>query len=197
MNFTETSIPNNFAGDLKFHMIDFEPTETFMVYNVMVASISTFLSNVKSKETPVALVLKDLKGNHKIGGKVIYHENEDETMPGNWTYEMSFNEEDFKDEDIKIFEATEQTFEIVVSKVGWNLYNMRFASVTDMHLIFIQAVDTLTHYLDVNAKVGEEVTVDMTGYFIASVEIIDDHKVMSIVPDGAMKRIIKDDSSLT
>lgn len=196
MRFEETTIPNNFTADLKFQMIGWEPEHTHKVYEVLTASMSTFLSNVKKKDVPTAIVLKDLKGNHKIGGKVVFHENENKEMPGNWTYELSLNEDDFKDEGIKIFEATEQTFEITVSQVAFKLHRLQFTSVSDMHTIFLQAIDTLVKYLDVNAKVGEEVTVEMAGYFVASVEVIDDHKIMSIVPDGAMKRIIKDDSSL-
>ena len=47
-----------------------------------------------------------------------------------------------------------------------------------------------------NAKEGEEVNLELPGYFVASVVIDGGEKVMSLVPDGAMKRLIKDDAAL-
>ena len=37
---------------------------------------------------------------------------------------------------------------------------------------------------------------ELEGYYIASSAIENDEKVYSLVPDGQMKRLIKDDSSL-
>jgi hypothetical protein len=57
-------------------------------------------------------------------------------------------------------------------------------------------IDTLVQVLDNEAQPNEVVDIEMPGYFVASVGIEDNMKVFSIVPDGHMKAIIKDDSAL-
>ena len=196
MIFNETSIPANYSMDIRNKArMDIMPEDVEAVYDVFIASFSDFLANVKSKEKAVALVMEDLKGNFKFAGIVTYHENENKDMPGNWTYELSFNEEDIKDI-TTIYKTLDTKFEIVVADTAHRVRKMRFASPTHIHDIFICCVDTLIKYLDENAVEGETKEVDLPSYFVASVSVVDGKKEMSIIPGDAMKRIIKDDSAL-
>ena len=48
---------------------------------------------------------------------------------------------------------------------------------------------------DANAKDGDEFTVEHEGYFLASSAVEDGVVEKSFLPDGAMKRLIKDDAA--
>ena len=54
--------------------------------------------------------------------------------------------------------------------------------------------DTGKH-LDQNAVEGSTFELKHDPYFVATVDVIDGEKVMSFIPDGAVKRLIKDDDS--
>lgn len=196
MIFTETSIPANYSMDIRNKArMDVMPEDVEALYDVFIASFSDFLANVKSKDKPVALVMEDLKGNFKFAGIVSYHENENKDMPGNWSYELTFNEEDIHDISA-IYKTLDSKFEIIVADTAHRVRKMRFSSPTHIHEIFIGCVDTLMKYLDENAVEGETKEVELPSYFVASVSVVDGKKEMSIVPGDAMKRIIKEDSAL-
>ena len=196
MNFNETSIPANYVVDIRNKArMDIMPEHVHQIYEVMFGTFSTFLANVKSKEQKVALVLEDLKGNFKFAGVVSYHENENKDMPGNWTYELTFDEEDIKGIP-SIFKTLETKFEVITADVAHRLHKMKFSSPTYVHDIFIGCIDTLMKYLDENAAEAETKEVDLPGYFLASVTVTDGKKEFSIVPGDAMKRLIKDDAAL-
>ena len=197
MNFKETSIPVNYALSLKDKAsMDLNANDADKIYATLFSAVSRYLSAIKSKENKdSALVINDLKGNFLFAGIVSYHENENVDMPGNWSYEMTFNEEDIKDvKDIRLSNDTQ--FDIIAANSAYQLYCMKFVSHMYMHDMFIEAINTLVKYLDENAREGEVVEVELPGYFTATVEVRDGKKEFAIVPDGAMKRIIKDDSAL-
>ena len=196
MKFSETSIPVNYSLDLKStRMMDWAPEDADKIYSVFTASMSKFLANVKSKDAKsVALILNDLKGNFMMAGVVEYHENENPDLPGNWSYTMTFNEDDVKEVGTK-FLTTETQFVQIVANVAHNLHGMRFVIETYIHDMFIVAIDTLKKYLDENAS-EEAIDVTLDGYFVASAGIEDGKKVFAIVPSESMKVLIKEDIAL-
>ena len=198
MKFSETSIPVNYSLDLKSKaMFDWPAEDAEKIYAVLTASMSKFLATVKSKESKsVAVILNDLKGNFKMAGIVEYHENENKELPGNWSYTMTFNEEDVKEVGTT-FLTTDTQFEQIVGNVAHSLYGMRFVSPTYIHDMFINAVNTLLQYLDENTKENEVLEVTLDGYFVVSSGIEDGKKVFAIVPSESMKVIIKDDIALS
>lgn len=196
MIFNETSIPANYSMDIRNKArMDIDKEEVEKLYDILIGSFSTFLSNVKAKDKSVALVMEDLKGNFKFAGVVSYHENENKDMPGNWSYELTFDEADIKDIPV-VFKTLDTKFEVVVADVAHKLHKMKIASPTYIHDIFIVCIDVLLKYLDENATEAETKEVELPSYFVASVSVVDGKKEMSIVPGDAMKRIIKDDAAL-
>jgi hypothetical protein len=53
----------------------------------------------------------------------------------------------------------------------------------------------MREFLEANAKDGEEFTVEHEGYFLATAAVEDGVVEKSFLPDGAMKRLIKDDAA--
>ena len=71
------------------------------IFKSFIAATSTYLSKVKvaKEDEAVALVLTDINGVFKFAGVVEYHENEENDgtdEPGNWSYILTFNEDDLK-----------------------------------------------------------------------------------------------------
>lgn len=190
----ETAIPTNLTQSMETQKFGLEANQVNMVYDTVIKAISDFLGQAKSKEVKTALAIKDAKGNLVVGGIVTYHKPEEDDMPGNWSYELTFNDEDLQG--CKVHLSSDPHFERVYDKTVRNLYGFAVEEVLALQPLFEEAFTVLKHWLDINAKDGEEVNVEQPGFFIASVLVENGEKVFSIVPDGAMKRLIKDDSAI-
>ena len=190
----ESNVPQLFSQAARTYAIDWAASDTKDIIECFVTGFSRFLGIVKSKEEKsCAVAINDLKGNMRI---VRYHENEeDPERPGNWSYEMTFNPEDIKDV-VNVYVTTDVRFVKVLQEVTYNLKFIKYNSVAMMEELLQSFVDSITEFLDSNAKQDEAVDLVFDGFFTASVAVEDGEKVMGIVPDGAMKRLIKDDSSL-
>lgn len=190
----ETSIPTNFSQVMTTIGRRVEPDKVGIVYDTLIMAMSDFLSQVKSKENKIALAVKDLKGNLLLGGIVSYHKNENEEMPGNWSYELTFNEEDLNGCNVSL--STDPHFNRVFLKTLENLHGLLLDDPIVMQPMIEEGINVVKQWLDVNAKENEEISVEHPGFFVASVSVENGEKVYAIVPDGAMKRLIKDDSAL-
>lgn len=196
INFAESSIPANYSVDvLNNNRMDIPANDVENLYRILFGSFAEFLAGTKQKGSSTAIVLEDLKGNFKLGGIVRYHENENPDMPGNWSYENTFKEEDIKDVDV-VHKTLDQSFEVVVARVAHRLCNIMFSNPSYVYDVLLNCATTLIKYLDENAKEGEVVEVELPGYFVASVAVSDGKKEMSIVPGDAMKREVKEDAAL-
>lgn len=195
-NLNETSIIPNFVQACEGASLEIAKNDAIDLYKVYLYTISKFLGKAKGKENPTALAIKDLKGNLKIAGIVKYHPNEDENLPGNWSYEITINEEDL--EGAVVYLSTSSQFQQIAAEclrmhVGI-VVNGGSSAITQT--FFELMTDCLLQWLDVNAKEGESVEIENEGYFVASVDIEDGQKIFSVIPDGAMKRLVKGDSDL-
>ena len=173
------------------------------IFKSFIAAISTYLGKVKvsKPEEAVALVLTDVNGVFRFAGIVEYHENEtNKDEPGNWSYVLTFNEEDLesicKKREVKKYLFSDDAFKNVLDKVAYDIGSVQFEHSRYMYDACLLCVDTLLGILDKEAKENEVVDIEMPGYFTASVEIEGGVKIFSIVPDGAMKELIKGDIDL-
>ena len=190
----ETSIPANFSQVMTTIGRRVEPDRVGIVYDTLLMAMSDFLAQVKSKENKTAIAVKDLKGNLLLAGIVNYHKNENEDMPGNWSYELTFNEDDLNGCNVSL--STDPHFNRVFLKTLENLHGLLLDDPIVMQPMIEEGINVIKQWLDVNAKENEEVSVEHPGFFVASVSVENGEKVYAIVPDGAMKRLIKDDSAL-
>lgn len=195
MNFEETSIAKSFSMNTceKSGGLTTLPEEAVgPVIKTAILAMSDYARVIKNKEKPVAIIIDDLKGNMLLAAIVSYHEGEGD-MPGNWSYEWSFDAEDIKDcTKYAISESKAHPFFIDRAKA----YRMKYVSPSYIYLSSQEFANSLIDWLDTNAKEGEEVEVVLDGYFKASVIIENGKKIMSFVPDGNIKRLIKDDAAL-
>lgn len=190
----ETAIPVNFTQALNNIGWDWDPSDTNKMYHMLFMSITDCLGFTKSKDKKTAVAVKDLKGNLLLAGVVDYTPNENEDMPGNWNYVFTTDIEDIKD--ANVIDTNDNRFLKVFATTAYNLYHLEFHGGLLVTGTIEVAVNSLKQWLDVNASETEEVEIEEPGYFLASVVVENGEKIVSIVPDGAMKRLIKDDSAL-
>ena len=176
------------------------------IFKSFIAATSTYLSKVKvaKEDEAVALVLTDINGVFKFAGVVEYHENEENDgtdEPGNWSYVRTFNEDDLKALEAKKKVARylygDDAFKLVFDKVAYDIGGISFEHERYMYDACLLCVDTLIGVLDRETNDNETVEIECPGYFVASAAVESGEKVFAITPDGAMKKIIKDDVSLS
>lgn len=192
--FEESSIPQNYAQYVSSaYNLRIEPVWAKPIAETLFESITQHLKNIKEKGKS-AIRIDDKDGNFLIAGVVDYHDNDDAELPGNYSYEFTTNEEDIQNAQ-KVSKVTDMEFLNTASIVGTN-HSMVFEKETDIIQLTSGVLKTIIGWLDSNAVEGQEVSVELDGYFVATVGVEDGEKIISIVPDGAMKRIIKDDASI-
>jgi hypothetical protein len=195
MQFEETSITRNFSlntADKSVGVVTIPEEYVLPVIKTSLLAISDYARVVKSKEKPIAVVIDDLKGNLMLAAIVTYHEGEGD-MPGNWSYEWTFDAEDIKD--CTRYSVSESKCHEFFIKRGKSC-RMVYTSPSYIYMGCQEFAGSLIDWLDENAKEDEEVEVELDGFFKASVVIDGGKKIMSFVPDGAIKRLIKDDAAL-
>lgn len=195
MQFEETSIAANFSRNTseKSGGLTTIPEEAVgAVVKTAILAMSDYARVVKSKDKPVAITIDDLKGNLLLAAVVRFHEGTGD-MPGNWSFEWTFDADDIAD-CIKypVSETRAHPFFIDRAKA----YHMTYVNPSYIYLSSQEFANSLIDWLDTNAKENEEVEIELDGYFKASVLVESGKKIMSFVPDGGIKRLIKDDAAL-
>lgn len=167
------------------------------------ASSAAYLHKVKvsKADEAVALILTDVAGNFKFAGIVKYHENTNNPdEPGNWSYEMTFNEKTLekleKERSVKKLLYSSEAFKGTFDKVAYDVAGIQFQHQTYMFDACLLVIDTLLQVLDREAKDGERVDIELPEYFVASVSIEDGEKIFALTPGGSMKSIVKGDGEL-
>lgn len=172
-------------------------------FKSFIAATSVYLGKVKVTDpnVAVALVLTDVSGNFKFAGIVEYHENEEnKDEPGNWSYVLTLNEEDLTDlestKEVKKYLYGDSAFTTILDKVAYDIGGIEFQRDCYMHACCEILIDTILQVLDTEAVANDTVDIELKGYATFSVSVENDEKVYAVTPDGAMKKLIKDDAAL-
>ena len=159
------------------------------VLEAIVESASDKLRMSKTKGK-TALVFKDMKGNFLIAAIVNYHENPEEGQD-NYNYYWSFDEGDIAE--ATVYESTEANYQ---SFFRQRMQQTHALDPKHEVIMIEKTLMELIDYMRVNAKEGEEFTLEDDGYFVVTSGVEDDKVVMSFLPDGPMKVLIKDDATV-
>lgn len=190
----ENALPTEYNRVLSLRGLILETDIMNDMMKVPVHAISKYLGLKKNRDdNGTALVLRDEKGNFMLAAVVRYHKPEKEDQAGNWSYEFTMNEEDVKEAHQYII--TDAAFMEVLQNVSTE----HSVVITDMEFAFDLVISffvALKNVLEQNVTSTEECEIESEGYFVATSAIEGDEKVISIVPSGEMKRLIKDDSTL-
>ena len=192
MKFTESTLVENFIVEGKAIGVLLEPTDVFKVVETIVAGTTDFLAMTKSKEQGTALVIENIKGDMILAAVVEFNDNEDGEGQGNWNYYWTFDAKDLEGK--RQYQVSASQVHTIIARRAYEMYRLRFPSptfITDYSVIF---ATLMREFLETNARTGETFEVQHEGYFMARAAVEDGVVEKSFLPDGAMKRLIKNDA---
>lgn len=194
---TDTELFERIANALEYKAILLEPEHLGKVIKVLFYGGTKLLGSVKSVDTPKALTFRKADGTFICGAKVSFKknpDNPDDISSGSWSYIWTFDEDDIRDA-TEIIVDTKMTVMEFFKAAGRTLFHMNFPDDSVANSIFNTIFELLGRYLDDNASADEVFTLTMPGIMEASSEVKDGKIIKTIVPDGEIKILIKDDDA--
>ena len=162
----------------------------------VVSGITDCLNMFKNKQQPVVVLVQDLKGNRIIYACVQFVPADDasEASEGNWTYYWSYDCDSIP-EDAVVYTIDQTNVQQIIKDRGYDLCKMIFNDLTYISQLAVYTFDLIKDTLDQqDVQEGDSWTLELEGYFEASVEVHDGVKEFSFMPKGEMKTLIKDDA---
>ena len=192
----ESKIPELFSRGLdEEKAIEVGATHTDKIATIIFEAVSKCLSDIKSKEFPVAFTFEDLVGETLACAVVKYIPNEDTTQPGNWSYVWSFDK-DIIPEGAHVVKITDtMTHQYYIATAGTR-FHMAFEGANFIVELSNYFFKILSKYLEDNASKDEQNGVELDGVFQARVAVENGEVVKSIELIGETKAIIKSDADL-
>lgn len=176
---------------------DLTPTEADMLTKISFNGITDYLALTKNKGIPQVVLVQDIKGNNIAFGCAQYAQAEDNENEedGSWEYFWSFNTEDIP-ENAAIYTIDNEAVQKVIAKRGHNMCRMVVGVLNYLSIITVIIMNAVHDTLDQqNVANGESFTLDLPGFYEASVAVENGEKVFSIAPKEEMKVLIKDDTA--
>lgn len=193
----ESQIPQNYSTGLYSEKdYDLSADHTNIVADILFTGVAQCLGDVKDRKFPSAFVFEANNKDFIAAAIVEYYENEDDpSKPGNWSYTWTWYKDDVP-QNSKIYRTTQPELSSYFRGVSQGKYGMAFKDVAGITEVNRYLLVQIKKWLDENAKEGEEVGVEEPGIFQASVVVENGEKVFSLVPEGEIKKLIKDDSAI-
>ena len=166
-------------------------------FKAMMCGATAFLATVKSTKTPMALTVTDAENNFIVGAVVEYNESpeeKDETS-GNWNYFWTFEKSDIPENAVEYDIKSEKTHKIIM-EAAFQYASAKYNGNKGLIDMFTVCFNTLKDYLMEAAQEGDTYELVDPGVFTAQSAVEDGEKVISIVPNRLIKKLIKDDSAL-
>lgn len=191
----ETTIPSLYTKALyDDKSYDLADNLTDQIATVYFNGVSYALKDAKSKERPASFIFEGMNGDMYAGAVVRYIPNEEEDMPGHWSYIWTFDRSDIPDDGLIIGIDNVNCHSYFRTQASEYFFGfVSDASIADMGNYFFKE---LSHWLQENALVDEEVGVELPNVFKARAIIEDNEVIKSIELIGETKAIIKDDQAI-
>ena len=193
----ETRIPGLFYEELlQKTSLEIPEANVPQCYAALFVAMAKYCDMKKTKENKIALIIRDLKNNFKIALVVEFMpgDNEEVEGKGNWAITLTFDEKD-TDNAQKLF-CTDSSFTYLLSQTTREMYGFRFAQGETVPKIIEMLAEFIIEWLDTEAKPGEDVELELPGYFIAQATVEGDNIVKGITPGENLKNIVKNDNAL-
>ena len=194
MNIEKSTLINNFITEARGKAYTYNAFDTLVLVKTLFAGTSDYLKQVKAKETPVAAVINDLKGNFIMGAMVSYNKNEDETNPDNWNLIWTFDEKDLEGA-MKRSLMDLQVLPILNARMNHDA-NGGIPDPSSAIQSYTLLAKCIKDYLIQNAVDEKPHELELEGYFTMFAAKEGDKIQLAIEPDGNMSKLIKDDSAV-
>ena len=193
----ETNIPQNFStGMYNDKGYDISRDHTSLVADVLFTGVSECLGDVKTKDQPVAFVFKKNNDEFIAAAVVQFIDNKDDkSKTGSWSYTWTWNQDDVPNNS-KIFGPEMPELGVYFRGVSKNKYGAAFRDQAAIIEVTRYFLETLSKWLEENVVETEEIAVEEPGIFQAAICIENGQRVKSLVPEGEIKKLIKDDAAI-
>jgi hypothetical protein len=192
--FKETSILEDYSKVLAKNCITLGPSITPYIATVLFDGVSRCLGAIKNQNKPKAIIFRSMDHSFLAGAKVEYIAGDDPTS-SRWDYVWTFYEKDLEGADI-IDASSNSMILTYFESSGINLYKMKFAGADTCATMMALLVEMIKKWLTENAVEGETTGLELEGAFRAIVTKKGEELEYGLIPDGEMKRLIKDDTAL-
>ena len=197
--YKETTIPSDFkrllAESTQFLLAE---ANTEKVVTAIIHGISCALGKMKHTSTPKAVTFHLMNGEFLIGAKVEYIPNDDDPSnpsAGRWDYTWTFYKDDLAD--AECIECIDNRILAFIASSAFSLYGFKIESVQCQVSMIRCAFETIKAWFAENiSKEDPSATLILDGVFKATGVLEDNQLVLSLVPDGEMKVLIKDDLAI-
>ena len=200
--FNETSIPEDISREAANQNLIVGATHVDKIATIFITAVSDCLREIKNIDKPQAVVVRGLDNRFICAGIIQYIKNEDEPSTdnlasGNWSYSWTFDEDDLKELNANEIDFRSSLFTKLITGTASKLYGMAFDSDSSATTLSSKIMDAISHWLDDNAKEGEETTLILDNVFKAVSTVDTDGKVeKSFVPEGEIKVLVKGDEMI-
>ena len=193
----ETNLYNNFSAVCKVSNFEMDQIMSDCFFKTAMAGVTDALNVLKNKQSPVAIIVQDLKGNKIIAAVVEWIPADDATEAalGNWSYYWTWDVDNIPDGSTTYTTDQKQIANIILDR-GFNLYNMVCPNLSYISQLTVYMFNLIKDTLDQEAvEEGHEWVIELDGYFEASVSVEGGVKTFAFMPKGEMKMLIKDDTA--
>lgn len=198
VNIEESSLVSILVHDVSKKAGGFIPEAVAVkTYKALTIGIAKFLATVKTTKNPVAFTVTDTEGNFIVGAVVEYTDAPDveDDITGNWNFFFTFDKNDIPENAMTYDIKDKQTHDVIIV-AAWEYASAQFQGTDAMITMFVIAFESLRDYMMEAANDGDEYELVYQGVFVARSTIEEGEKVVSLTPDGLIKKMIKDDSAL-
>lgn len=174
-----------------------EPTNAVRTYKALMVGITRFLATVKTTKHPVAFTITDNEGNFVMAAVVEYEDapDKEDDVTGNWDYYYTFYKDDVPEKSVIYDVKSEQTHKPIAA-AAWEYCSARFGGTDGLINIYVIAFEVLRDYMMEGAVEGDTYELVYPGVFTAQSSVENGEKVVSLIPDGLIKKMVKDDEKL-
>ena len=196
--FKDTQIPEDFSKFIAQQSILLSPNYVHRIADVLFTATSKCLGDVKDTTVPKAIVYRGIDNSFLVAAIVEYLKNEDDPTDmsaGQWSYVWTLTESDIENcqaIDVRSNSLVVPYFYAALADKYHCSFNDRDSCLRMMTLM----VEMIIHWIKENTKDGEETVLSLEGVFVAKGAVEDGQVVVSIIPDGDMKVLIKNDEQL-
>lgn len=174
---------------------------------VLFQGMALYLGRNKSKDTPLAVELRDFNGNFHFGAHVEYiKQGEEASDEGSWALAYTFYEDEIDHDNWNVTNFTENQVSNEIAKdIAYNHFGFiyKFESKDDngkacegsAQELLCTIIDVVKDYMQANMTEDNELNFE--GYFTMTAKPDSDGKAyIGIVPSAQLKQLVKDDASI-
>lgn len=205
-NYLESTIPMQVGKIMSNRNYAWNDFCTESCIKTIFEGMAVFLGKKKSKDTPVALEVRDINDKFRFGAFVQYHKQDEESADeGSWTLNYTFDEDEIDRKNWKVSSFPEdQVASGIIEDIAYTQWGMIFKFLPkdnnnnvcegSPQELICTVLDVIYDYMRTN--VTTDPVLEFTNYFTATAALNGESVYVGIEPSALLKQHVKDDSGI-